>query len=525
MTEKKNRPAAEIDPSGKDALIADLQKQLEESQLKKEMYEKILNSIDEGIHCVDGAGNLIIYNEAQEKLEGNRAADVLGKHLTEVYNLDSKSSLLLQVLQDGQAIYDYHQEYVTRKGKYIDVICSTVPLYSGETIVGSAAILRDFSKFRQMAEKILDLQEKLTVKWSKTTSIRQPDKKVDFTCLLGGNFNFNESIRWAKAAALSQSPVLIVGETGTGKELFAQSIHGQSRRAKGPFLAINCAAIPESLLEGILFGTVKGAFTGAVNRAGLLEQASGGSVFLDEVNSMPLSLQSKLLRVLEDKMVRRLGGNDEIAIDTRIISSCNVQPEEAVRQGQLRSDLFYRLAVIYIDIPPLRRRMDDLDLLCGHFITFFGEQMGKKAVTLDRAAENAFRAYHWPGNVRQLKHVIECAVNVMPADEKMITAEYIPKYMGIFMGGEIRSPMPLGSDREAEVSAHRETPVPAGEAPGWPDREASDSRTVLRQIKDQEREAIILQLKKAKGNMAKAAAELGMSRQLLRYHLKKMGLL
>jgi len=489
-----------------DSSQLELARQFEETKIMKEMYEKIINSIEEGIHSIDVNGNLIIYNSAIEKLEGYRSSEVLGKHVTEIYNLDKTSSLLLKVLEEGRSIIDYHQEYSTKKGKYVDVLVSTVPLYSGNKIVGATAILKDFSKFRQMAERMLYLQEKLTVKWSKTTSVQKKESQITFDNLIGLNSHFLESIKWAKAAAKTDSPILIFGETGTGKELFAQSIHEGSSRSNGSFLAINCAAIPENLLEGILFGTVKGAFTGAINRIGLLEQASGGSLFLDEINSMPLTLQAKLLRVLEEKKVRRLGGNEEVALDTRIISSCNVSPTMAIEQGQIRADLFYRLAVVYVSLPPLRDRLDDLELLSSYFIQSLNKQLAKNVLDLNPNLLFAFKNYYWPGNIRQLKHTIECAMNIIPSGEKYISQDYIPQYLGLFSQ---EKPQP-----EKDYSTKKELSV----------RIQPPSKDILKQIKIQEKEAIIAALIKSKGNVAKAATELNMSRQLLQYHLKKLGL-
>ncbi|MEL7568101.1 MAG: sigma 54-interacting transcriptional regulator [Dehalobacterium sp.] len=489
-----------------DSSQLELARQFKEIKMVKEMYEKIINSIEEGIHSIDLNGNIIIYNSAQEKLEGYRASDVLGKHVTEIYNLDKTSSLLLRVLEEGRPILDYHQEYTTKNGKYIDVLCSTVPIYSGNKIVGSTAILKDFSAFRQMAERMLYLQEKLTVKWSKTTSVQKKGSRITFNNLIGSNKQFLESIKWAKAAANTDSPILIFGETGTGKELFAQSIHEESNRSHGSFLAINCAAIPENLLEGILFGTVKGAFTGAINRTGLLEQASGGSLFLDEINSMPITLQAKLLRVLEEKKVRRLGGHEEVPIDTRIISSCNIHPTMAIDQGQIRADLFYRLAVVYVCLPPLRDRLDDLELLSSYFIQSLNKQLNKCVSDLDPDLLLAFKNYHWPGNIRQLKHTIECAMNIIPDEEKYISMEYIPQYLGLFSQ---EKPQPEKEYRTEKKLSNRVQP---------------QSKDILNQIKSQEKEAIIAALVKSKGNVAKAATDLNMSRQLLQYHLKKLGL-
>lgn len=489
---------SEVAPS--DAILAS---QFEETRLYKEIYEKIMNSIDEGIHCIDRDGNIIIYNSAQEKIEGYRASEVIGKHVTEIYDLDEKTSLLLKVLEEGRPIYDYHQEYVTKGGRYIDVICSTVPLYSGNKIVGAAATLRDFSKFREMAEKILDLQEKLTLKSEKgTNQTHNKEERITFERLLGLNKQFLENIYWAKAAAKTDSPVLICGETGTGKELFAQSIHEESKRSRGPFLAINCAAIPENLLEGILFGTLKGAFTGAINRVGLLEQASGGSLFLDEINSMPLALQAKFLRVLEEKKIRRLGGNTEIFFDTRIISSCNVAPTTAIERGLIRPDLFYRLAVVYLFIPPLRDRLDDLDLLANYFIQTLNRSLEKNIIALHHEVISAFQSYNWPGNIRQLKHTIECAMNVISPEEKFILPAHIPQYLGIF-------------DKDQEnIEPEGDKEIVAKSPP----------ELVIPRIKDQKKEMIISALTKSNGNMAKAAEDLNMSRQLLRYHLIRLGL-
>lgn len=489
-----------------DSSQLELARQFEEAKMVKEMYEKIINSIEEGIHSIDTKGNIIIYNSAQENLEGYKSSEVLGKHVTEIYNLDKTSSLLLKVLEEGRPILDYHQEYTTKNGKYIDVLCSTVPIYSGNKIVGSTAILKDFSKFRQMAESMLYLQEKLTVKWSKTTSVQKKEAQITFDKLIGLNKQFLESIRWAKAASKADSPILIFGETGTGKELFAQSIHEESKRSHGSFLAINCAAIPENLLEGILFGTVKGAFTGAINRVGLLEQACGGSLFLDEINSMPLTLQAKLLRVLEEKKVRRLGGNEEIAIDTRIISSCNVPPAMSIEQGQIRADLFYRLAVVYVSLPPLRDRLDDLKLLSGYFIQSLNKQLEKNILDLDPAVTTAFNDYHWPGNIRQLKHTIECAMNIIASEEKFISPEHIPRYLGLF------------NEKNTEPEKEPDTKK------NLPGTIQQSSKDILKQIKTQEKDAIIAALIRSKGNVAKAAEELNMSRQLLQYHLKKLGL-
>ncbi|MEL7563427.1 MAG: sigma 54-interacting transcriptional regulator, partial [Dehalobacterium sp.] len=218
-------------------------------QITQDLLMKILNSVEEGIEAVDIKGNLFLYNPAMELLEGQKASDVLGKHMTEIYHLDWKTSLLLKVLNEKKPIFNQHQNYALQNGKCLDVLVSVVPLFNNNQIVGAAAIMRDFSKFREMAEKILTLQEKLnsnqTALQKKVSS--QDHLTITFEKLIGKDIGFQQTIAWAKEAALTGSPILIYGETGTGKEFFAQSIHKFSKRSAGPFVAINCAAIPESL--------------------------------------------------------------------------------------------------------------------------------------------------------------------------------------------------------------------------------------------------------------------------------------
>ncbi|MTK14097.1 MAG: PAS domain S-box protein [Clostridiaceae bacterium] len=456
----------------------------------KETYENILNSIDEGIHVADSNGIVRYINPAQEATDGYKLEEVLGKKWLDVYDLAENTSLVLEVLKNGTPILDRYQNYVTKNGRYVSIICSCLPLYSNGVLIGATAITKDYIKFKELAEKVLNIpnQSIVDVKRGKESSY------YTFEDILGNNKQLLESIMMAKNSAKSESSVLIYGETGTGKEIFAQSIHQNSKRAKKPFLAINCAAIPENLLEGLLFGTTKGAFTGAVDRSGLLEQANGGTIFLDEINSMPLILQSKLLRVVEERKNMRLGSNKEAPIDVRFIASCNVEPSEAINKGQLRNDLFYRLAVIYLVIPPLRKRLDDLELLIDHFIKFYNNQMSKNCKGVSAQVLEKFYDYEWMGNVRQLKHCIESAMNIISHEEPYINEEHLPKYlrMTTTINKQIKN-------NNTNVS-------------------------ILDEIHRDEKERIIKALKKSKGNVAKAAADLGMSRQNLHYRLIKYNL-
>ena len=223
------------------------------------------------------------------------------------------------------------------------------------------------------------------------------------------------------------SSVLICGETGTGKELVAQSLHTSSNRKNKKFVSQNCAAIPSTLLESILFGTTKGSFTGAEDKAGIFEIANGGTIFLDEINSMDMDVQAKILKAIEEKQIKRIGGVDPISIDVRIISAMNEDPMECVKNKTMREDLFYRLSVVQINIPPLRERQNDLFYLIHHFIEEYNRKMNRNIINIDESVEEIFRKYTWPGNVREVKNVIEGAFNI--ASSRVIQLKDLPEYL------------------------------------------------------------------------------------------------
>lgn len=227
--------------------------------------------------------------------------------------------------------------------------------------------------------------------------------------------------------AANTSPVLIWGETGTGKELFAQSLHSHSSRARGPFVAQNCAAIPTTLLESTLFGTTRGSYTGAENRKGLLKQADGGTLFLDEVNSMDLSLQAKILKAIEEKRFCPVGGEQDVHSDVRIVSAMNVDPITAVREGLLRRDLFYRLGVVQLALPPLRKRPEDIPLLTDFYVEQYNRNMGRAISGVSELVRNALLAYDWPGNVRELRNAVESAFNLCTG--ATVQLNDIPRYI------------------------------------------------------------------------------------------------
>ena len=232
-----------------------------------------------------------------------------------------------------------------------------------------------------------------------------------------------------EAVASSTASVLILGESGTGKELVARALHSKSDRAKGPFFALNCAALPKEILENELFGHEKGAFTGSISeKQGAFEMSSGGTIFLDEMAEMPTDIQVKLLRALETKQIRRLGGKKEISVDIRILAATNKNLQKAIADGELREDLYYRLAVVEIDLPPLRERADDIQLLAKEFLGRFAQQNGKTITGFEDAAWEWLMSYHWPGNVRELKNAVERAV-IMSRGTTIGPSDIIPRHL------------------------------------------------------------------------------------------------
>jgi arginine utilization regulatory protein len=327
--------------------------------------------------------------------------------------------------------------------------------------------------------------------------------------------------------ARTNSSVVVWGETGTGKELVVQSIHSASNRADFPFVPQNCAALPETLLESLVFGTSKGGFTGAQDRPGLLELASGGTLYLDEIDSMPLGLQVKLLRVIQEKRVRRLGDVKERPVDVRIVGSTSIPPRTAVEKGLLRSDLYFRLAVVEIGVPPLRERREDIPLLCSHFVHKHARHPEKIVVSPE--VMSAFLSYDWPGNVRELEHAIEGSLAM--AKDNVIDLEDIPATVrGVTAATYLfktKTRQPL-----LELASNSQ-PVPdtAGSADRLDcnGRASSDGSapTSPSSIKDElrmaEKSAIESALSEG-GSISQAANLLGIPRQTLQYRMKILGI-
>ncbi len=338
----------------------------------------------------------------------------------------------------------------------------------------------------------MDLQQKLSKPTNKTTNTI---KHYTFDDIVGQAKGLLKAIGLARRATKTSSSVFIYGDTGTGKELFAQSIHYESPRKDYQFIAQNCAALPESLLEGILFGTSKATFTDAVDRPGLFEQADGGTLFLDEINSMSISLQAKLLRVLQEGYVRRVGGLKDIPIDARIIVATNEKPMDSVKNGHIRKDLFYRINVINIEIPPLRERREDILLLIDHFIRYYNKKLDKNIWMMSEELQEGFANYSWPGNVRELQNYIESAMNMI-IDEHVIRKEHLPSYVEELMFNNKIMNRNYFDDNQ-------------------------DFENLNDHINKLEKKIIVEYLGSNQHNITQTALALGISRQNLQYKIKK----
>jgi len=456
----------------------------------RENVLEILDYLEEGIHIIDKNGIIVYYNKFAQGIDGIEREKVVGRHLLEVYpSLTEETSTLLTVIRTGESMRKKEQTFLNYKGEKITTINSSIPITAKGKILGALEISKDITTVRKMSEKIVDLQNKLYNNKKEKNSTERIKESAQFTLLdiIGENKEIIRLKSLALKAAESDVSVLISGDTGTGKELFVHSIHNASSRRYKPFITQNCAALPGNLLEGILFGTIKGGFTGAEDRPGLFELANGGTLFLDEINSMPLELQSKLLRVLQDGNIRRVGATNTTKVDVRIIAATNISPEEAVENKQIRRDLYYRLNVVSFEIPLLRDRKDDIPILTNYFIKKFNNKLSKNVKGISKAVLNIFNNYKWDGNVRELEHLIEGIMSI--SDKEIIDIEDLPY--------KFRQHEKNHNEYEASLTEILE----------------ETERNIIKEV-----------LAKTDNNITKTAEILKIPRQTLQYRLSKLGL-
>jgi PAS domain S-box-containing protein len=453
-----------------------------QSKQARERFRAALGAIGQGVICIDAAGSVTLLNPASEAWTGWQESDALGRNINDVFRLvpsDAGGSIRRALSEGMLATLDEPCSVVARDGAERSIGGSVAPIHDHTGLVTGAVIV-----FGEANEAIATKDVPST---AATPGIDGFEMVIESAAM-------KQVMNFARRVAASEvSTVLIEGDSGTGKDLIAKYLHYQSRRRSQPFLAVNCAAIPETLLESELFGYEKGAFTDArQQKRGILELASGGTVFLDEVGEMPLALQAKLLRVLEDQAFRRLGGLKDTRVDLRVITATNQNLREAIRQGRFRLDLYYRLNVIQLVIPPLRQRKEDSLPLVNHFLNTYNARFRRNIKGVSPQAASVLLAHDWPGNVREVRNTIERA---MVLEE---TPWVQPSSLGI-------------------ACASADTAAAGGKAP---------VATAIENmhLEEAERAMVLNALERTGWNQSQAARVLGITRDTLRYRMKKFDL-
>ncbi|NMD42432.1 MAG: sigma 54-interacting transcriptional regulator [Firmicutes bacterium] len=380
----------------------------------EKFLKTIIDSVSEGIIAVDAGANITLVNNVVEQLFNLRRESLIGRPVTAYF----PDSLLPETIRNRSRFTDKEIEVSVGSSRK-KLICSTTPIFIENQIVGAVKTCRDVKELSRVAGRLFQGHERIT-----------------FEDIQGRSRVMQKLIERAQIAASGGSTILLQGDSGTGKELFARAIHQASPFHDGPFQAINCSAIPETLLESELFGYEEGAFTGARKngKPGKFELADGGTLFLDEVGDMPLTLQAKLLRVLESNTLERIGGNKQYSFNVRIVAATNRNLEEMIAHGQFRPDLYYRLNVIPLRIASLHERKKDIIHLAEFFLEKYGQLLRKEITGLDHEVREILLCYRWPGNVRELENAIEYAVNF--EQSAILTRQSLPQWIIQKCGGE-----------------------------------------------------------------------------------------
>ncbi len=451
-------------------------------QVKTEEF-KNLGDYD-NLTIVDQNGIVIFFDYAdlnQIKLLSISPDEVVGSKITSIWSeLDDNNSTLMRVLRSGREILNNRQIHKTREGREVLAVNSIFPLWANGRIAGAI----EFNRFYFQKEDI-----KLVNDYSPHKIFRKNNTVYTIDNITTQNPVMMKVKEQIKRTSRTDSSVIIFGATGTGKEMIAQSIHNLSDRYNRQYVSVNCSAIPGTLFESLMFGTVKGSFTGSDNTTGYFEEANGGTLFLDEINSLDISLQGKLLKAIEEKMIRKIGGCKNIPIDIRIIAATNEEPGSLVEEGRLREDLFYRLGVVQIDLPSLAERKEDIQLLVKHFINFYNSKMNITISEILPEVMNKFNSYDWPGNIRELKNAVESAYNSVTSE--VITLDDIPKRIRFHNDSTTCSPNYETSCRLSKM------------------------------VEESEKQIIINELKRTNYKKSIAAKNLGISKQLLNYKINK----
>ncbi|WP_159429152.1 sigma-54 interaction domain-containing protein [Tissierella praeacuta] len=430
---------------------------------------------------VNNKGEIIYFTMNNLPIYDLELENTMGRKVTSLYkNLDNNNSSMIASIKTGKSFINLKQGLKTQNDNLVYQVGSTYPLIEGNKVIG-AVEFADIVDENNISIYNRDYKYKIYY--------RQNGTCYTIDDIITRNAKMLEIKEKIRRVSKTESTVLIQGNTGTGKELVAQSIHNCSNRRDGPFVSQNCGAIPENLLEGILFGTTKGSFTGAEEKEGLFESAKGGTLFLDEINSLSPISQVKILKAIEEKRIRRIGGTQEIPLDIRIIVALNEEPQKLMKEGRMRSDLYYRLSVVQIILPDLIHRKDDIEILSNYYIERYNRELGYNVRAISKELLSAFEHYHWPGNIRELKNVIEGGFNVIIRNE--ITLKDIPKRI---------------------LESKNTLPIQALQSSNY------DLKTYL---ENHEKNIILEAYKSHQNNLSLTAKSLKISKQLLKYKIDK----
>ena len=439
-------------------------------------YQQIItDSMSDGVMVVDYNGTITYINNKCSKILEFGSTNPIGSTIYDIFGRNPENQFFINIVTQGRTVTDDFLVLYHRKNQIRCHITCT-PLHSSNPCdMGSVIIFRESERINSIVGK-----------WIGRSA------KMSFEDVIGKNVRFLETINIAKTTSQSDSNVLLLGESGTGKDIIAQAMHNESPRKNNPFLAINCAALPRELIASELFGYEEGAFTGAKKsgNVGKFELANQGTLFLDEIGDVPIDLQVSLLRVLEEKSIMRLGGNKLVPVNVRIIAATNKDLEEEIARNRFRKDLYYRLGVIRLIIQPLRERPDDISLLVEHFLPIICKRFGNSLKRMTPQAMNSLIKYNWPGNIRELQNVLESAVQLAPVEE--IDYGFLNNYLGL------EGPLPSVVSDEGNSSELTTTA----------------ELLTLEEI-----------LKKNRYNKSKTAQALGISRQCLYRRLHKNNLM
>lgn len=473
-------------------------------------YEEALNRVTEGIQIYDRNGYFIFSNHASEKLGQYSSKDFEGRHILDLYDLREEFSTVLSVLRTQEPVLNRCDRFQVHQGKTLTTINSGYPIKNRGAIEGAVVFESDLTALERTRKRLMHLETYSDVNQSKNTA----SSLYTFDDIIHQSESMSELIHFSKKISFTDSSILIIGETGTGKELIAQSIHTFSPRRNKPFIDVNCSAVPSNLFESLFFGTEIGAFTGSISGKGYFEMADGGTLFLDEVNSIPPEMQAKLLRVIQEKRFQRIGGTKQMRCDVRIIVACNEDPEKLIFENRIRKDFYYRVSTFKIELPRLEERREDIPELAKFFLSELKQKYKLENLQFCDETLSILMNSKWPGNIRELMHVIEYAFARVHDDEVAIAPEHLPGYLQSQDGYAFRHEETLHKEPTLKDSVYKDSVY-------HEEHDLYNGDDFETQVAAFEKKVISHAYRHNAYNVTHTAKALGMSRQNLQYHLKK----